>query len=855
MTLAKRFAAFFAAANDGARPYPWQTALVEHVAATGVWPRALHAPTGSGKSSVVEMHVFLLSERARGHAIARPPRRMVLIAPRRVLVDDQHERAVRLQESLDTASEGPLREARDALATLGTADDSAPLGVARLRGGVALGLAWRLDPGQAQIICATPQMWGSRLLLRGFRSSRRARNLEAGLLAHDVVAVIDEAHLHGRLVDTATRIAAMGPGHGTLQLVAMSATQRARGGHGLTDADLEDEALARRVRATKVVRCVATPDWGRDRARVLAQAARDVHGDSTTGVFVNTIRAALDVATQLKSSGDATVRVVCGAMRTADLDRLREAHPGLLDARGAPDVDFLVSTQSLEVGIDLDLGAMVTELAPPSALAQRAGRLNRSGARARSELHVMVPESVGDEEIYAPYSLADMRAGLTWLESLGGDASPERISTVALPVSAPPPVPAITSVELDTLAMTSPHLAADVSVDFYVADPVEREPRTVLVAARRHLDLSPVVVRRALLAAPPRAHEVASLSLTRSASQWLAESGILGGSWVLHTESGDLDARPAPDTKLAPGSVLVVPAGSELCVERIVQFPPPLKSEAFDDVLADRPDGLPDEIIHLGGDDAEAVVGLAEADPVLGTRAARDSLHTITGIRQLRDARLSDVTVAWCWDEEDPEQGLLVIVDSARGSQAPRAVRDDPVLLADHSAAVRQRMQRIVGALDGLVADDADVLLAAAELHDAGKSHPRFQQRMGRHVEPPVAKPLPRHVPDRGDGWRHEQLSAAMARAGGKPPLVSTLIAAHHGSGRPLFDRDHVAVRDGWDACPGGVVDALAELFGPGGVYEIEREMAQRRLGVHRLAFLEAVLRCADMQVSREEQR
>ena len=42
---------------------------------------------------------------------------------------------------------------------------------------------------------------------------------------------------------------------------------------------------------------------------------------------------------------------------------------------------FYVATQTIEVGVDLDLCSLITDLAPGSALAQRAGRLNRRGLR------------------------------------------------------------------------------------------------------------------------------------------------------------------------------------------------------------------------------------------------------------------------------------------------------------------------------------------------------------------------------------------------------------------------------------------------------------------------------------------
>src|SRR5690606_34192784 len=63
--LAERFARFFRAVNDGADPYPWQVDLLVSLLTEGRWPTASVAPTGAGKSSVVDVHVFAVAERAR----------------------------------------------------------------------------------------------------------------------------------------------------------------------------------------------------------------------------------------------------------------------------------------------------------------------------------------------------------------------------------------------------------------------------------------------------------------------------------------------------------------------------------------------------------------------------------------------------------------------------------------------------------------------------------------------------------------------------------------------------------------------------------------------------------------------
>lgn len=901
MGLIERFAEFFAAANDGAGPYPWQCALVERVARSGTWPRAISAPTGSGKSSVVDIHVFLVAERARSirlgseEAPARPPRRLVLVAPRRVLVDDQHERAVRLAGLLAGAAgrEGVLGEVATDLGLLvtgaGMADGESPLGVARLRGGVSLDLSWRLDPCRCQIICATPMMWGSRLLLRGYRGSRRARNLEAGLLGQDVAVIVDEAHLHERLVQTAGRVADWDSGTTGLQVVAMSATRPSPDAYGLTHADLEDAGLARRVLARKDVNLIEIEDWKRDARAATVARAEELHGNGTVGVFVNTVAAALAVASDLGGDSRATVALVCGRMRPADLARLRLEHPGLLDARGNPTVDYLVSTQSLEVGVDLDLPAIVSEIAPASALAQRAGRLNRSGQSARAVLSVIAPaglEQAQAEDLgqaFAPYAAGEIIGGARWLRELGGDASPQQMSAVPLPVVDQPPLPLLTGVDLETLAMSSEVLSADVDPAFYVEEPRHSDPPAVSIAARDHLPradvtggdgptlseshLAPEVIRRALLAAPPRAHELATMSLGRAFEAVLNASP---GSWVLRSFDGILSAEPAAlVSHLRDGDVIVVPAGSRVCTHGVIGCGPARSTEAIEDVMAARDprEGDPDIIVALPVADVESAVG---EDRALGRRATRRALATVAeshghaaAAARLRQHRyLADLELTWCSDTEGQEtDGLLVLRASERAGRVPSAAvardGDGLVTVDDHCAAVAQRAGELLDALD--ISDlgvEREQLVAAACAHDEGKRHPRFQGRMGADPQAhptPLAKPVPGHVADRGDGWRHEQLSAAVAAARHeRDPLVVAIVAAHHGHGRTLFNRGPADVLDGWSGCDPQVVDELERLFGEYGSYELERRRLQRNLGIHRLAYFEALLRCADMQVSRE---
>lgn len=851
MTVVDRFCEFFAAVNGGARPYPWQQALAERVAETGRWPD-IAAPTGSGKSSVVDAHVFLVAEHAAGRLPVRPPRRLVLVAPRRVLVDDQFDRAMELSRLLSAADRGsPLGEAAGALDRLSLAG-AGPLPVWRLRGGVLPDNGWRLEPAACQVICSTPQMWGSRLLLRGFGASRASRNIEGGLLGHDAVVIIDEAHLHERLVDTARNAAARSAGTAQLQVVAMSATRPAASGQiGLSEADLADPVLSARVRAPKTIELVEAGAGRSDVESEIVRRAQEAAVAGTVGVFVNDVPSALSVASALEDDGS-TVELLCGRLRAADVARLRVRRPTLLSPAGDAEVDFLVSTQSLEVGVDLDLPAMVTSLASASALAQRAGRCNRSGSRPAATFTVVIPAAIVDGS--GPYCTDELEAASAWLQRLGESISPEAVASSNLPLPERMVLPALRRADLETLAMTSDALSADPDPLLYLEDPQEFSPEVGIVA-RRHLSLDPTVVRAALLACPPRSHEVATLRLGRAVDRVL--EAVSGTAWVVRTELGVLTAERLGDDRLRPGDTLVVPHGAPICTAGVLGVSKGA-GDPFDDVLDEAPEGAAmDAVAPLP---VTSVAPIVEREPALGSRAARTALAEVVSdagdaalaARLRRHRRLSELELVWCGGAGDATVGLLVFRDlRARAEQAPLVSATDPVTVDDHQRAVESRMSALICAL--AVTDvDSKRLAAAAGTHDEGKRHPRFQTRMGAESVP-LAKPLPGHVPDRGDGWRHEQLSAAYAAAATDgDPLVVTLVAGHHGRGRALFDRDADGLLRGWSDCPPRVVEWTQRLFGELGSYETMRRDIQRDLGVHRLAWLEALLRCADVQVSRD---
>ena len=90
---------------------------------------------------------------------------------------------------------------------------------------------------------------------------------------------------------------------------------------------------------------------------------------------------------------------------------------------------MIVATQSLEVGVDLDLAGIVTELAAGSALAQRAGRANRRGLRPLAPVCVLIPaEPLTSRSRSGPYASEELTAAREWITRRSGD--PAGLGTV-----------------------------------------------------------------------------------------------------------------------------------------------------------------------------------------------------------------------------------------------------------------------------------------------------------------------------------------------------------------------------------------------------------------------------------------
>ena len=429
------FAEFYRAINKR-DPFPWQARLAAQVAKTKEWPAEVGVPTGLGKTACLDIAVWWLASQAdRAPASRTAPTRIWWVVNRRLLVDSTHKHADKIATALsDPSTEGLPGRSAEALATVAarlrslSADpDAVPLEVIKLRGGIASRRP--IDPSRPAVVLSTLPMYGSRLLFRGYGSTRSMRPIDSALAGTDSLVILDEAHLAPHLRALLLALAKCTPGAQAIlgearsrpRVVALTATGDAVGGARF-DLDADDEAntdVQQRLDAVKPVEVrIRTGDVGQR----LAEATRDVINAAAPAraaclVFANTPKAAretFDRLRELTAGGSAEVLLLTGRSREREAEQTRarildQVH-GMASKRDAATSRqrhlIVVATQTLEVGADIDAEYLVTEACGVRALTQRLGRLNRLGRYSHARavyVHLPPPKPAGSRKT-GPYA-------------------------------------------------------------------------------------------------------------------------------------------------------------------------------------------------------------------------------------------------------------------------------------------------------------------------------------------------------------------------------------------------------------------------------------------------------------------
>lgn len=410
------------------RAHPWQEQLALE---SKCEDRLVRIPTGFGKTLGILL-AWAFNRLGRGDESW--PRRLVWCLPMRVLVEQ---------------TEAEVRAVLNRIGVLWRANEprSGKVAVHRLMGGAGAA-DYHLWPEECSVLVGTQDMLLSRALNRGYAVARARWPMEFGLLNQDALWVMDEVQLMDVGLATSAQLQAyrrqderiandVGRAcrswwmSATLQPDWLQSVDTAEMLNSLPAVieipEVEQKDGLWEVRKSLEVRAVSSDkDFGRD----VADLVRDLHESGTlTLVVLNRVEHAAAVFTQLQGMGtDVDLRLVHSRFRPQERAGWRSdflSRDATIPTAGR----IVVATQVVEAGVDVSAKTLITDLAPWSSLVQRFGRC----ARYMGETgNVIVLDrgwnALKDEARALPYPLSDLLESRAQLNHLA-DVSPRSLES------------------------------------------------------------------------------------------------------------------------------------------------------------------------------------------------------------------------------------------------------------------------------------------------------------------------------------------------------------------------------------------------------------------------------------------
>lgn len=470
-------------------------------------PSLVSVPTGLGKTAMVVVGWLWRRFGLDATLRSQTPRRLVYCLPMRVLVEQTAKNACQWVKNLQSISAVKADVAVHILMGGEETDD------------------WDIHPEREAIIIGTQDMLLSCALNRGYAASRSRWPMQFGLLHTDCLWVYDEVQLMGAGLATTTQLEAFrnllgnSDGHGC-RSVWMSATMQRSWlntvdfGPFLTaapelafnfDHEIKTDGLSDKARgilkdrwdARKPLQKSANSKLG-DAPTGLAREIRDAHKSRTrTIVVVNTVKRACELYGELNKPEDgdngqkrkkardsrgvapttAAVgekpKIVLLHSRFRPDDRKKVVESALADP--STEGTIIISTQVIEAGVDISATTLFTELAPWASLVQRFGRCNRKGeANEQAMVRWIDLPDKKQEDFARPYELADLELSCQRLGNLN-DVGIRSLPEVELPFEHNH---VVRRKDLIDLFDTTPDLAGnDIDIDRFVREIEESDVR------------------------------------------------------------------------------------------------------------------------------------------------------------------------------------------------------------------------------------------------------------------------------------------------------------------------------------------------------------------------------------------
>ena len=386
---------FVRATGIDAGPFPFQ----RRFATEDALPNLVRVPTGMGKTAMAVLGWLWRRRFAEDAVRQATPRRLVYCLPMRVLVEQTRDSVKGWLENLG------LEEQVHVYVLMGGEGSE----------------DWDLHPEKSAILIGTQDMLLSRALNRGYGMSRYRWPMHFGLLNNDCLWIFDEVQLMDVGVATSAQLegfrSSMGV-FGPALSIWMSATLDER---WLETVDFPKEQLGRRLelgeqdfqhkavkRLWTAPKLLSKSNAAMGDVAACADEIAEAHrpGTKTLAVF-NTVKRAVEVFKRLKRLAERTdlPRPVLIHSRFRSEDREQHLQT-FLESRDI----IAVTTQVVEAGVDVSVTTLLTELAPWASLVQRFGRCNRRGGDQEAKVIWFDPGKMDEKsKEAAPYAAKDLQ--------------------------------------------------------------------------------------------------------------------------------------------------------------------------------------------------------------------------------------------------------------------------------------------------------------------------------------------------------------------------------------------------------------------------------------------------------------
>lgn len=876
-------------------PFPWQRSLFYDYFAKGDIPSALDIPTGLGKTSVM---VLWYLARKTGAAL---PRRLAYVVDRRAVVDQATTVADKIRSQDSELRVSTLRgqhvDNREWLAD--PAQSSIIVGTVDMIGSRLLfsgyGVSRKMRPYHAGLLGAdTLVVLDEAHLVPPFEKLLRT--------------VAGKADMLGPRTENDRKIVPR------FRLLSLSATGRnattdeASKVFRLLPQDRQDRVVKERLSARKQLAVKEIEDRKNLVAEIVDPAWRlgTERGSASVLVYCDRRDDAVKVKDEIakkckKENYQSACELLVGGRRVFERETLFNwltEHGFLGDAKEDPEQpSFLISTSAGEVGVDLDADHMVCDLVEWERMVQRLGRVNRRGKGDACIEVIAAPDTnktktkVGEWEKRWNKCLARLRKPLDSLRCIGPrderDASPGAIlelkeraekdlelqEAIEAATTPAPLRPALTRALVDAWSMTSldKHTGRPDDIQPWLRGWEEDPKPQTTIIWRKHLPVRADGVKtlseeiKAFFeAAPPHTSEKLETETYRVFDWLVKRTKQLFTSKKTDESNAPLGQKdviayalsPAGDHRLTlRGTDLADSSDNKKSLEELKNEKLPgamLVVEARfgglteDGILDEKADGPPRVI-----DDGKEWLPLRDNEPVVRFRVRRAITAEDAEDNVENDG---DWRERFRFEEKRTEEGEAtrwLLVEKWRHDAETEDDRSVGRLQElDQHHEWTEKKARILAAATGLPDAHANMLAIAARLHDMGKQHTLWQRAAKTPDGKIYAKTDRRMNTKLLGGYRHEfgSLPCAEKDTGFKTlpsdlqDLALHLVAAHHGWARPIISTN------GCDAPPSVLEQRTCEVA-------LRFARLQKQWGPWGLAWWEALLRAADQQASRDNDK